>query len=93
MNQTIFKLQFVSIIGIGLFSGCTNSGTPNPNSGAQTGAVAGALAGSAIGYNRSSHHRGGSAVVGGLLGAAAGASIGNAVDNNNPPVQNTGGWQ
>ena len=87
------KNVLLSTIVMILLSACTNN-TANPNSGAQTGAVIGGLTGAAIGYNSSGHHsRGGSAVVGGLLGAAVGAGIGNAVDNNNPPPQNTGGWQ
>ena len=92
--KNTFKLVFIASIALGLLNGCTNSGAPNPNSGAQTGAVIGGLTGAAIGYNSSGHHsRGGTAVVGGLLGAAVGAGIGNAVDNNNPPPQNNGGWQ
>jgi len=93
MNHTRIKF-IITIISIAMFSGCTNSGTPNPNSGAQTGAVVGALAGSTIGYNNSGRHsKGSTAVVGGLLGAAVGAGIGSVVDNSNPTPQNTGGWQ
>ena len=88
------KNILIASITISFFTACTNNGAPNPNSGVQTGAVVGALAGSAIGYNNSGHHsRGGSAVVGGLLGAAVGAGIGSAVDSNNPPPVNNGGWQ
>jgi outer membrane lipoprotein SlyB len=93
MKVTSVKTILYATVAIAFLSACTNN-TANPNSGAQTGAVVGGLAGAAIGYNNSGHHsRGGSAVVGGLLGAAVGAGIGNAVDNNNPPPQNTGGWQ
>lgn len=86
------KLLLIVSVSLGLFSGCTQSGTPNPNSGAQTGAVIGGLSGAAIGYN-TGHGGGTNAVIGGLLGAAVGAGVGNAVDNSNPPPQNNGGWQ
>ncbi len=93
MNKINIKNLLISAITLAFLSACTNN-TANPNSGAQTGAVIGGLTGAAIGYNNSGRHsRGGTAVVGGLLGAAVGAGIGNAVDNSNPPPQNTGGWQ
>jgi len=93
MKQMRIRNLLYSTITIAFLSACTNN-SANPNSGAQTGAIIGGLTGAAIGYNSSGHHsKGGSAVVGGLLGAAVGAGIGNAVDNNNPPPQNNGGWQ
>jgi len=77
-----------------LLTACTNSGTPNPDSGKQTGAVVGALAGSAIGYNKhGKYNRGTTAIVGGLLGAAVGTGVGSIVDSNNPQPVKTGGWQ
>ena len=89
-KNLLLSLLFLGTMS--LLNGCTST-QANPNSGAQTGAVVGALAGSAIGYNSSSHNRGARAVGGGLLGAAVGAGVGNAVDNSNPPPQQTGGWQ
>ena len=84
--KSILKLIFVLGTGasIALLNGCT---------GAQTGAATGAVAGSVIGYNTKGHNKGQRAAVGGLLGAAVGGGIGHAVDSNNPPPQQTGGWQ
>jgi uncharacterized protein YcfJ len=81
-------LSFFAVIAM---SGCTGSEVV-PDNATQTGAVTGALAGSVIGYNTAGHHRGRGAAVGAVAGAAAGALIGNAIDENTPPPEETSGW-
>ncbi len=90
MRNTTYRKQVVSAFIIALLTGCTGNEAV-PNNATQTGIVTGAVAGSVIGYN-SGHHRGTNAALGAVAGAAAGGLIGNAVDSNNPPPQNTGGW-
>lgn len=91
MKQNRIKLFSISTVIAVLLIGCTGN-EALPSNATQTGALTGALAGSVIGYN-SGHNSGTNALVGGLLGAAVGAGIGNAVGSNNPPPQQTGGWQ
>jgi hypothetical protein len=86
------KIILISITSLGLFSGCTGVGA-SPYDATQTGAATGAVAGSVIGYNTTGHHKGRRAVIGGLLGAAVGAGVGNAIDKQNQPIQNNGGWE
>jgi uncharacterized protein YcfJ len=50
------------------------------------------LTGAVIGYNTKGHHRGERAAIGAVAGAATGALIGNAIDENNPPPEDTSGW-
>lgn len=88
--NTITKLC-ISTATITLLSACTGTEVM-PNNATQTGAVAGALAGSVIGYNTGSN-RGTNAAVGALVGTALGAGVGSLVDDQNPPPQQTGGWQ
>ena len=82
--KNILNLTLAIGASIALLNGCT---------GTQTGVATGAVAGSVIGYNTKGHHKGQRAVIGGVLGAAVGGGIGHAVDSNNPPPQQTGGWQ
>jgi uncharacterized protein YcfJ len=91
MNKNKLINIFLLLSAIIVLNACTGNELA-PNNATQTGAVTGALAGSVIGYN-TGHGGGTNAVIGGLLGAAVGAGIGNAVDSNNPPPQQTGGWQ
>jgi len=92
MKKNILKAVSLSLLSAVVFSGCTGNEVM-PNNATQTGALTGALAGAAIGYNTKGHHSGQRALIGGLLGAAIGGGIGNAIDSNNPPPQQTGGWQ
>lgn len=89
MKVKILTHACIATVVLIFLSSCASN---NPNVGAQTGAVTGALVGSVIGYNSGSHS-GTNAAVGGLLGAAVGGGIGHAVDSNNPPPAQTGGWQ
>lgn len=91
MKYHSIKTLSISTVVTVLLSGCTGNEAV-PSNATQTGAVTGAVVGSVIGYNSGSHS-GTNAVVGGLIGTAVGAGIGNAVDNNNPPPEQTGGWQ
>jgi len=90
--MSILKLKFTIVASIFMLL-LNNCAGETPYSGTQTGATTGAVAGAVIGYNTKGHHKGQRAVIGGLLGAVVGAGIGNAVDENNPPPQNDGGWQ
>lgn len=91
MNKKILQLCLLSGVTLLVLNGCTGAEV-TPNNATQTGAVTGALVGSVIGYN-SGTHSGRNAVAGGLIGAAVGGGLGAAVDSNNPPPQQTGGWQ
>ena len=91
MKKRVLQLFLISSTSLLLLNGCTGSEAA-PANATQTGAVTGALVGSVIGYN-SGHNSGTNAAVGGLIGAAVGGGIGHAVDSNNPPPQQTGGWQ
>lgn len=91
MNNKRLQLFLFACTSIFILNGCTGSEAA-PANATQTGVVAGAVVGSVIGYN-SGHHSGTNAVVGGLIGAAVGGGIGSAIDSNNPPPQQTGGWQ
>jgi uncharacterized protein YcfJ len=89
--MTIDKYTVLSLFAILALNGCTGSEVM-PNNATQTGAVTGAVAGSVIGYNSKGHHRGQRAAIGAVAGAATGALIGNAIDENNPPPEDTSGW-
>lgn len=91
MKLNTITILFASTVAITLLSACTGT-EAMPSNATQTGAVTGALAGSVIGYNSGSHS-GRNAAVGALIGTAVGAGLGNAVDNQNPEPQQTGGWQ
>ena len=91
MKRNILKTILLSSVSIALLNGCTGSEVA-PNNATQTGAVAGALTGAVIGYNSGSHS-GRNAAVGAAVGALAGGALGSAVDNSNPPPQQSGGWQ
>ena len=91
MKRNNIIIHFASIATMVFLNACTGAEAV-PSNATQTGAVTGALVGSVIGYNSGSHS-GTNALVGGLIGTAVGAGIGNAVDSNNPPPEQTGGWQ
>jgi len=88
----ILRSKYI-IVASTLLLSLNNCAGETPYSSTQTGTATGAVAGAVIGYNTKGHHKGQRAVIGGLLGAAVGAGIGNAVDKNNPPPSNDGGWQ
>ncbi len=85
------KKLYLYLITATFISGCTGNEVM-PSNATQTGAVTGAIAGSVIGYNTKGHHRGQRAAIGAVAGAATGALIGNAIDNSNPPPEDTSGW-
>jgi len=64
-----------------------------PNEATQTGAALGAVTGAIVGYNTKGHYKGRRAAIGAALGAAAGGLAGYAVESQNPPTVNEGGWQ
>ena len=92
MERSIFKASLLTLACGWIMSGCTGT-EALPNNATQTGAVAGALTGAAIGYNTKGSHKGTRAAIGAATGALVGGAIGNAIDNQNPPAENTGGWQ
>ncbi len=91
MQQKNLTKLYMATVAMATLNACTGTEVM-PSNATQTGAVTGALAGSVIGYNSGSN-RGANAAVGALIGTALGAGIGSVVDDQNPPIQQTGGWQ
>jgi len=86
------KQTAMTFILLFVIAGCTGSEIA-PNNATQTGAAVGALTGAVVGYNTTGHYKGQRAAIGAVAGAATGALIGNAIDESQPQVIETGGWQ
>lgn len=89
MKINLFKLLFISVLGISLFNGCVNQeqlSNPNVQTGAAVGAVTGAVIGGNVGEKS-----GTTIATGAVLGALAGGAIGDAVSEEQPAQ--TGGWE
>ena len=92
MKKSLYKTATLSLIAGWLLNGCSGAEVL-PNNATQTGAATGALTGAVIGYNTKGSHKGRRAAIGAATGALVGGAIGNAIDNQNPPPENSGGWQ
>ncbi|MFT7823458.1 MAG: YMGG-like glycine zipper-containing protein [Sulfurimonas sp.] len=90
--KTIILKSLIIVASIMMLNNCTGN-EAMPNNATQTGAATGAVAGGVIGYNAGSRHKGRNALIGATVGAVAGGAVGNAIDKNNPPPQEDGGWQ
>lgn len=91
MKRT-FLPSMILISTLALLNNCTGN-EAMPNNATQTGAAVGAVTGAVVGYNVGGGDKGRNAVVGAVIGAVAGGTLGNAIDKQNPPVEEDGGWE
>ena len=87
-----FITSILLISTLGLLNNCTGN-EAMPNNATQTGVAVGTVTGAVVGYNVGGGDRGRNAVIGAAVGAVAGGAIGNSIDEQNPPVQEDGGWE
>ena len=90
-NRPMIAIYCAVALAIGL-NGCGGYEL-GPNEATQSGAALGAVTGAIVGYNTKGHHKGQRAAIGAALGAAAGGLAGHAVESQNPPSINEGGWE
>jgi uncharacterized protein YcfJ len=91
MKKNVLQKSILAIGMLFLLNACGASPLA-PNNATQGGAATGAIAGALIGANTGSGS-GERMIASSIIGGVIGAGVGNAIDKNNAPAENQGGWQ